>query len=243
MTPEFHLCLFVAAALYASVGHGGGSAYLAVMAIFGVAPEVMKPSSLSLNILVSSIALQRFSRHSEAPSLRPVPLLCGSIPLAFVGSNQVQLGPHYKVAVGLVLFLAGLRMLYQPPLSEDAPRRTLTTWQWWLIGAVIGLASGATGTGGGIFLSALLLSLQLGDSRQVARVSALFILCNSIAGLLGAHSLWSRLPGSWPFWAVASVSGGLVGAHYGARRFKSKTLNQLLAVVLWIAAAKLALVR
>jgi uncharacterized membrane protein YfcA len=233
------ILLFVGAALYASVGHGGASSYLAVMGLFSFAPDVMKPTALTLNILVSAVATLKFYRAGLFSWRLFWPFAIASIPAAFVGGATMLPGRWYKILVGVVLLYAAVWMFrstlkpidketHLPPLREAVPA-----------GAAIGLLSGLTGVGGGIFLSPLLLYMGWAETRAASGVAAPFILVNSIAGLLGHFSSVAQLPPNIPVWGVAAVVGGWIGASYGSKRAPTPVLRQLLSLVLIVAGAKL----
>ncbi len=231
--------IFLAAILYASVGHGGASGYLAVMALFGIAPQVMRPTALTLNILVSLIALIKFYRAGCFSWRLFLPFALTSVPLAFVGGSIVLPTTIYKPIVGLVLIYAAIRLFFSAKSARLSELRPMNLPLAVLFGALIGLLSGLTGVGGGIFLSPLLVFMRWGDVRQTAGVAAAFIFVNSIAGLIGHLSVVSELPSFIPVWAVAAVAGGWLGAEYGSKRLGNPTLRQLLAVVLVIAGLKM----
>jgi len=233
------ILFFVGAALYASVGHGGASSYLAVMGLFSFAPDVMKPTALALNILVSAVATLKFYRAGLFSWRLFWPFAIASIPAAFVGGATMLPGRWYKILVGVVLLYAAVWMFrstlkpidketHLPPLREAVPA-----------GAAIGLLSGLTGVGGGIFLSPLLLYMGWAETRAASGVAAPFILVNSIAGLLGHFSSVAQLPPNIPVWGVAAVVGGWIGASYGSKRAPAPVLRQLLSLVLIVAGAKL----
>jgi uncharacterized membrane protein YfcA len=230
------ICIFAAAVLYASVGHGGGSGYLAVMALFGVAPESMRPAALSLNVLVASIGLVRFYRAGAFSWSHFWPFAVASVPCAFVG-GWLALPVHlFRIVVGFVLVFAAYRLFSNPVSDTSRPVPLLVAVSW---GAGIGLLSGLTGVGGGIFLSPLLILMGWTTTKQTCGVSAAFILANSIAGILGLVTKGATFPYQLPYWTVAAVLGGLLGAELGSRRFNSPTLRKMLAVVLVIAGLKL----
>ncbi|GAP09536.1 predicted permeases [Bellilinea caldifistulae] len=236
------ILIFLAAILYASVGHGGASGYLAVMALFGVAPAVMKPTALTLNILVSAIAFFKFYRAGCFSWRLFLPFALTSVPLAFVGGSFVLPTTLYKPIVGAVLIYAAIRLFFSAKSAQATELRPVIIPVAVLLGAVIGLLSGLTGVGGGIFLSPLLVFLRWGDVRQTGGVAAAFILVNSISGLLGHFSVVAELPSFIPVWAVAAVAGGWLGAEFGSRRLGNPALRQLLAAVLVIAGLKMILV-
>jgi uncharacterized membrane protein YfcA len=232
------LCIFFAAVLYSSVGHGGGSAYLAAMALFGLAPETMRPASLTLNIFVATIGLVQFYRAGRFSWSIFWPFAVASVPAAYIGGTVKLPGTWYKVAVGIVLLVAAARLLWKPvaDIARPAPIAMALVW-----GAAIGLLSGLTGTGGGIFLSPLLLVMGWAETKQSAGVCAAFILVNSIAGMIGLLTKPVTFPAMLPYWIVAAVVGGLIGSQLGSTRLANPTLRRLLAVVLVIAGMKLIL--
>jgi hypothetical protein len=233
------LLIFAAAALYASVGHAGASGYLAAMALFDLAPETMRPTALALNILVAAVATVKFHRagYFSWPAFWPFAL--ASVPLAFVGGTLSLPGSLYRPLVALVLLYAAYRLLAAKPAAAT-PARRIPLWAGLAAGAGIGLLSGLTGVGGGIFLSPLLLLMNWAEPRSTSGVSAAFILVNSTAGLLGQVPSLAALPGAIPLWALAAVAGGWIGAEYGSRRLGNTLIQRLLAVVLIIAGLKMA---
>jgi uncharacterized protein len=241
--PELLLatCIFIAAILYSSVGHGGASGYLAAMALFGVAPAVMKPTALVLNIIVAAIATAKFYRAGCFDKSLFWQFAIGSIPCAFLGGSIVIPTQIYKPIVGIILLYAatrlGLKKASSVP-SQVLPRSILLSIG---LGMAIGLLSGLTGVGGGIFLSPLLLLMGWATMKQAAGVSAAFILANSIAGLLGYLTKFPTLPASLWLWSILAAAGGWIGAEYGSKRIGSQRLQLLLAVVLAIAGVKLIL--
>ncbi|HYO99462.1 MAG TPA: sulfite exporter TauE/SafE family protein [Pyrinomonadaceae bacterium] len=244
------LLILVAAALYSSVGHGGASGYLAAMALFGLAPAAMKPTALCLNILVASIATLRFWRAGcfSWPLLWPFAI--ASVPLAFVGGAITLPTTVYKQIVGLTLLYAAFRLFLFTRAKADAAAAAAPATATRraplplaiFFGALIGLLSGLTGVGGGIFLSPLLLLAGWADTRRTAGVSAAFILVNSIAGLLGNFSNVQALPHATPYFALAAIVGGLVGSEFGSRRLTGMMIRRLLAVVLVVAGLKMVFV-
>lgn len=230
--------IFLAALLYSCVGHAGASGYLAVMAIFGVAPDVMKPTALALNILVATIATIKFYRVGAFSWKILLPFALGSIPFAFIGGGITLPSHFYKPVVGLILLYAAYSLL-RANHTTDATIKPVPFWAGVVSGIGIGFLSGLTGVGGGIFISPLLLFMSWADVRETAGVSAAFILANSIAGLLGNIVSVSQLPNTIIFWAPAAVIGGYIGAEYGSKRLGSLTLKRLLAIVLIIAGLKM----
>ncbi|ODS53477.1 MAG: hypothetical protein ABS36_12600 [Acidobacteria bacterium SCN 69-37] len=235
--------LAAASILYSSVGHAGASGYLAVMALTGVDAAVMKPGALVLNLAVATIATFRFARagHFSWPLLWPFALT--SVPFAFIG-GAVQLPGHwYKQAVGLVLLFAATRLFLETRRQNDAlhhGRPPLAPAM--ASGAAIGLLAGLTGTGGGIFLSPLLLFTGWSGTRESGGVSAAFILANSASGLAGNLTSIGALPGEVWVWTAIVIVGGVIGSDLGSRRIAVTTFRRLLAAVLVVAGLKLLLV-
>jgi len=234
--------IFAAATLYSSVGHAGASGYLAAMALVGVPPETMRPTALVLNVLVATLATIRFSRAGYFSFALLWPFAVTSIPASFVG-GAIHLPTHwYKSLVGAVLIVAALRLLQNPKEARArAGLAPLPLVPALVSGALIGLLSGLTGTGGGIFLSPLLLFTGWAATRQTGGVSAAFILVNSVAGLAGNLASVRALPPEIVWWAPAAVAGGLLGSELGVRRVATHDFRRLLALVLVIAGLKLAL--
>jgi uncharacterized membrane protein YfcA len=231
------LAIFVVAVLYSSVGHGGASGYLAVMAFWAVAPEVTRPTALVLNLFVASIATIQFYRSGYFSWRIFLPFAVASIPMTFVG-GMIHLPTNvYKMVLGAVLVFAAFRLAVNLQ-GDDEVREPPIVWAL-LIGAVIGLLSGLVGVGGGIFLTPVLLLAKWSETKTAAGVSAMFILVNSISGLAGNFRQAADLPSSVWFWIAAAVAGGIIGSTLGSKRFNSRTLRRVLAVVLLFAGMKL----
>lgn len=234
---------FVAALLYASVGHAGASAYLAIMALSEVAPDVARPTALALNIVVATFVTLRFWRGGYISGRALLPFLLGSIPLAFLGGSLPVAPALYKKLVGLVLLFAaaGMALTARRAAQTDTGRAKpqVPTVPAVGIGAAIGLLSGLTGTGGGIFLSPVLLFAGWAETRAASGLAAPFILGNSIAGLAGNVSRLASLPSTLPLWIGAVVIGAVLGSELGNRRAPTLLLRRALSVVLVIAGFKL----
>ena len=226
-------CMLLGAALYTSVGHAGASAYIALMALFGIAPAVMRPTALALNILVASFTSFRYVRAGLFRWRTVWPFLLGAIPFAFFGGAIQLPGAYYRPLVGVVLIIGGARLLWPSELSTNREPRDPPMWA----GALFGV-SGLTGTGGGIFLSPLLLFLGWSATKPASGVAAVFILCNSIAGLLGNVAIVKALPPDLPIYAVAVVLGALIGTALGIR-WGTPMILKALGAVLIIAGLKL----
>ena len=234
----FYILLFLVAFLYASVGHGGASGYLALMALFGVAPEVMKPTALLLNLFVSLTSFIQYYRGKHFNWKLFLPFAVASVPAAYIGGMIVVDAAVYKKILGLLLIIPIVRFLFFANIKvEDIKKSNL--YLSLILGAAIGFLSGLIGIGGGIILSPIILLLKWADMKQTAAISALFIFVNSLSGLAGQLSKGIQFnPDMYTYVAVAFV-GGLCGAYLGSIKFSQNVLKYALAVVLAMAAYKL----
>lgn len=230
---------FAAAVLYGMVGHAGASAYLAAMGLVGVAPEVMRPTALTLNILVAVIVSARFARAGYVRPLSALPFLVGSVPAAFVGGALTLPGELYRPLVGATLLFAAARfgVTAGRPAEEFPPRPPVLPAV--VAGAVIGLLAGLTGTGGGIFLTPLLIAAGWAGTRYAAGTSVIFILANSISGLAGNVGAVGGIPSAIPLWLGLVAVGGAIGSELGSRRLPAPWVRRALAAVLVVAGLKL----
>ncbi|WP_205480067.1 sulfite exporter TauE/SafE family protein [Sphingomonas arenae] len=232
------VCMAVGAALYSSVGHAGASAYLALMALFGVPAATMRPTALVLNIIVASFGSFRFIRAGLFRWRTLWPFLLGALPFAFLGGAIKLPGDIYKSLVGVVLLLSAARLLWPREIRALQESHDPPVWLAILLGAGIGLLSGLTGTGGGIFLSPLLLFMAWSTPKPTSGVAAVFILCNSTAGLLGNFASVQQLPSNLPLFAGAVLLGATVGTTLGIR-LHAPVILKTLGVVLVVAGVKL----
>jgi uncharacterized protein len=231
---------FAASVLYSSVGHGGASAYLAIMALLSVAPETMRPTALALNILVASMGAFRFLRAGRFDARLFFPVALGAAPLAFIGGG-IQLPVEiYRPLLGAVLLLAALRLaLPERPLQEGTVVSPPHPVAGVATGAGIGLLSGLTGTGGGIFLSPLAIFLRWATPETTTGVAACFIVVNSIAGLAGNVAAVQNMPSVLPYLLLTVAAGALLGTWLGVARYSTQMLRRVLAAVMVVAGAKL----
>lgn len=231
--------ILIVALLYSTVGHAGASGYLAVMALFGMSPIVMKPTALMLNIIVAVVGTLRFYRAGFFSWRTFWPFAVASIPASFVGGSLSLPVPIYKSIVGVVLLYSAVRLFFSAR-SADARKTTLVpVWIALLLGAAIGLVSGLTGVGGGIFLSPVLLIMGWEKTKETSGVSAAFILVNSVAGLLGHISALAYVPADITFWAPAALIGGWIGTELGTRLLPVTGIRRWLSAVLAVAGLKL----
>jgi len=235
----FITTLMFVAFLYSSVGHGGASGYLALMALFGIETIYMKSTALTLNLFVSAISFWAFFKKGHFKFKVLLPFIIGSMPMAFIGA-RINIDPQiYKIILAVFLIIAVTRMLIAKK-GDFKETKELKFIPAILIGAVLGLFSGMIGIGGGIILSPLLLLFRWANVKETAGISAVFIFLNSSTGLLGLHlsSHYIPNPHVW-IWAMAGLVGGFLGGYIGSGKLDSYKLKYVLAFVLFIASVKL----
>lgn len=224
-----------AAAMYASVGHGGASAYLAILSLYGVPADQMATGALVLNVLVAGVAFITYARAGHLSARLIVPFLITSPPAAYVGGLLHVTPRLYGVLLGAALVFAAVRLWWTP---DERPSRAVAWGVALPVGAAIGLLSGIVGVGGGIFLSPLMILAGWAGTKQTSAAAAVFIVVNSLAGLAGRASRGALLLGHvWPLIAVA-FAGGLIGSRLGAYTLLSIHLRRILAVLLFFVAVK-----
>lgn len=237
------ICFLIISILYSSVGHAGASGYLATMAIFGLTPLIMRPTALALNILVSSIVTFRFSQANLIKWKTLIPLIITSIPLAFIGGTIVLAESIYKPILGIILLSASLRLFQTAKKNSIAVDflKNISTPFLLFIGAILGLLSGITGTGGGIFLTPILVIFGIAGARTAGGLSAAFILVNSISGLVGNYTSVQNLPDNLTYSLITVAIGGFIGSGLGIKKLGHPALKITLGLVLVIAGFKLIL--
>lgn len=234
----FYIVLFAVAFLYAAVGHGGASGYLALMAIYGVTPEEMKPTALMLNLFVSLTSFVQYYRGGYFIKKLFVPIAAASVPLAFIGGMITVEENIYKRVLGALLLFPVIRFFFFKNV-EDKDLKPYNLLIAITIGSIIGLLSGMIGIGGGIILSPVLLLLQWSNQKQTAAVSAAFIFANSVSGLAGMMTSGISFTSGMVMYIVIAFSGGLLGAYFGSKKFNQNVLKYVLASVLLLASYKL----
>jgi len=228
----------IVAFLYASVGHGGASGYLALMALFSFAPETMKPTALLLNLFVAGIAFYHYYRAGHFNKKLFLSFALASIPLAFIGGIIEIDASIYKKILAVLLLFAILKMLNVIG-KERNQIKVIKIWQGLIIGGLIGFFSGLIGIGGGIILTPVILLLHWGGMKEAAAVSALFIWVNSGAGLMGQFTSGATLSSQSFVLIALALIGGWFGSYYGSKKLNNSALRYLLAFVLIIASVKL----
>ena len=234
------LCLLLGAVLYTSVGHAGSSAYIAVMTLFNLQSTVIKPTALTLNIAVSAYASWRYIRNKFFDKKLFLFLSLGAIPAALIGGHINLASEIYKPVVGVLLIISGLRFIFLAA-TRDREIKAVNYPLAITMGIAIGFLSGITGTGGGIFLSPLIIWLGWNHVKQASGTVAAFIFVNSVAGLLGNYRSTSELPDTLPLFLGAVIIGALIGTRLGISRFSSIGVKRALGLVLIIAGLKFSL--
>ncbi len=236
----FLMCLGAMAFIYASIGHGGASGYLAVLALFSIEPSVMKSSALVLNIFVSLISFIEFYRSGYFKWKLFFPFAITSSPFAYLGATIPLSASSYKKILGICLIFPIIRLAGLLG-KETEETRELKLIYGLVIGAVIGFLSGMIGIGGGIILSPVILLFHWAKMKETAAVSALFILVNSVSGLIALLIKGFSPNPEISIWLLVAIIGGFAGAYLGSKKFNNRVLRYILAGVLLIASIKLIL--
>ncbi len=233
--------LFIIAFLYASVGHGGASGYLALMALFGISTVFMRSSALTLNVFVSAASFIAFYHQGYFKIKILKAFIIGSIPMAFVGSRIIIDPQFFKYILAIFLIFAVARMVYIPKkeIKEVIAFNNIIAF---FIGGFLGFFSGLIGIGGGIVLSPVLLLLGWTNVKETAAISAIFIFLNSVSGILGLVSSGTNFSPQVILWIIIAFSGGILGAYFGSKKLTHLKLKYLLAFVLLLASIKLFMV-
>jgi len=233
------LLFALGAALYSSVGHGGASAYLAAMALLSVAPDTMKPTALALNLLVSGFGAWRYWKRGLSNWKLLAAFAVTATPAAFIGGAIHLAAEYYKPLVGILLWLAAARLLWHPRKLAGRPANAPPLWVALPAGAVLGVLAGLTVTGGGIFLSPLIILLAWEEPRRTSGVVSAFIFLNSVAGLAGDAASVHHLPPELPIFLLCVALGALVGTWLGVERLPREWLLRTLGLVMIVAGTKL----
>ena len=232
------ICLFFGAILYTSVGHAGASIYIAIMSIFGVPVTTIKPTALSLNIIVSSFTSYQFVRAKFYDIKLATPLLIGAIPAAFIGGYINLPSNIYKPIIGVMLLYSAYRFI---TVKKEDEKPTVPYKFFYAVttGIIIGFLAGLTGTGGGIFLSPLIIFAAWTTTKGASGTVAIFIFFNSLFGLMGNITSLSATPPTLPLYAGAALLGGIIGSRIGVHYFQHTAIKRTLGLVLLIASLKL----
>jgi uncharacterized membrane protein YfcA len=233
------VAVFVAALLFAIAGHTGATAYLAIFALLGMAPAVIKPSVLTLNLFVGSVAVYKFARAGHFSWRLTWPFILMSMPFAFLGGLISLPSNVYRLLVAVVLVYASLRMLFDAPKKGGTPPDVPPVWLCLLLGTGIGFVGGLIGMGGGILLSPILLLTNWAGPQLTAGTVAIFVLVNSLSGLLGYWAASPALPPQLPVWGAVALVGGWIGAEIGSRKLSATTIRRMLGLILLVAGLRM----
>jgi len=231
--------VFLAAFLFAIAGHTGDSAYLAIFGLAGMTPDEIKPTVLSLNVFVASVAMYKFARAGHFSWRLIWPFIVTSIPFSFLGGLITLPTPVYRILVAVVLIYAAFRMLFNMPNENGNPLDFPPVWLSLLLGAGIGFTGGLIGIGGGILLSPLLLLTSWAGPQLTAGTVAVFVLVNSISGLLGHWAVSMHLPSQLPIWGTVALVGGWIGAEIGSRKLSANFLRRMLGLILLVSGLRM----
>lgn len=237
------LLFSLVAFLYASVGHGGASGYIAALSLLSISADIIKPIALSLNIVVSFIAFIRFYSTRNFNIKIFLTFIITAAPFALLGGMIKLNSAYYKPLLGIVLLYAAIMFYFKRESNAEYQIKELKKWVGSLWGSVLGFISGLTGVGGGIFLSPLLILNKWADVKQTAGISAAFICVNSMAGMAGLMSTSSTnlFPKELLYWLPSVVIFGWLGSNYGSKIIDKSKMMLLLSIVMLIAALKLIL--
>lgn len=233
------LAVFVAAALYSSVGHGGASAYIALMALAGLAPEEIRPAALMLNVVVAGLGAYRFVRAGRFDATVFWPFAATAIPAAYLAGGLDVPEALYRPLLAGALGAAALRYLLWPQIDVVKPVRAPGLAVALPSGAALGALAGLTGIGGGVYLSPLLVFAGWADAQKATGIAACFIVVNSVAGLAGRMSALSALPSFLPWLALAAIVGAVLGTTLSLKQLSKKGVLRVLGAVLGLTAAAL----
>ena len=235
------ICLLLGAVLYTSVGHAGASIYIAIMTLFGFAGPIIKPTALVLNIFIASFTSWRFVKKGFFDFKVLLPVALGAIPFAYLGGYINAPGHIYKAIVGVILLLSSISLAMNKRETIDRHVKQPNFLAAVLCGAAIGFLAGLTGTGGGIFLSPLILFLGWSDTKKTSGIAATFILFNSVFGLAGNYASVENIPPQVSLYVLAVMLGAVIGTTLGTRFYSALAIRKALALVLLIAGFKLLL--
>ena len=234
----------VTAVLYSSVGFGGGSTYLALLLIWGMPYFIFPIIALSCNIIVVSGNCFNYIRAGNLNLKLLIPYLIGSIPLAFIGGSLPIEKRLFEILLFLVLAIAGTLLLLNFRSYDDQERsyQIIPIPIAILIGGVLGFISGVVGIGGGIFLSPILFLIKAGRPKHIVTTASLFILINSVFGIIGQltkNAVLTEIPNYW-YLLVAVLIGGLVGNFLNLKVFPTRILALVTSCLVLFVAIRMA---
>jgi uncharacterized protein len=227
---------------YAAVGQGGATGYIAILGLLGFSPDIIRPTALSLNFVVSAIAAVQFGRAGLIKWRTILPFALLGVPCSVLGGATHLSAAVYRPLVGILLLVASWQMAASARRSRSEPDHGGTSPAFGVslvAGAVIGFIAGVTGIGGDILLAPLALMLGWASTRQTSAMAAIFNMLNSGAAFVGLWLTTPSLPALSPWWFVAAACGGLLGASLGARHFPTWILRYALAAILVVAGGRM----
>ncbi|MBS1681920.1 MAG: sulfite exporter TauE/SafE family protein [Bacteroidetes bacterium] len=234
------LAFFAIALIYSSVGFGGGSSYLALLAVLGIGFETLRPTALLCNIVVVTGGTIIFFREGQMNFKKIMPFILVSIPMAFLGGYWPVKQHTFFVLLGITLMVASVLLWFQngfqkkegnPPAWSGSPVLNST------LGGSIGFLSGLVSIGGGIFLSPVLHLLRWDVAKKISALASVFILVNSVSGLAGQLARNATI--DWELaipLMVAVLAGGQIGSRLGARKFNATYIKRITAALIMAAA-------
>lgn len=243
-TAWLSVAFIIIAVVYAAVGQAGASGYIAIMGFAGFAPLAMKTTALSLNLVVAAIGTVLFLKAGRISWRNVWPFAILGFPFSMLGGAVHLPEETYYSIVGSVLILSALQMVRTAFRGSPSSAEAAVTPPFvaaLATGAVIGFVSGTTGTGGGVFLAPIILSMRWATVKEAAATTAVYNLINSGGALIGGYTVWDQLPSTLPIWLVAVAVGGSIGAYVGSRYLPDRWLRAILALLLLVSGVKLVL--
>ncbi len=226
---------FIIAIIYSSVGFGGGSSYLAILSLYGIAFPEMRMTALICNIIVVTGGTIAFMRHKQILWPKILPLILVSVPFAFLGAIVKIHENIYFIILGITLIAASIVLWIKPAKIKSHGQKSNYTKQG-LLGGSIGFLSGMVGIGGGIFLSPILNLSGWGTAKQIAAAASVFILVNSLAGVAGQLSAATKINFDMVLiLGIAVFAGGQIGSNVGVSKFNLTTVRRVTAAVVMVA--------
>ncbi len=243
-TPQFSilvLAFFIIALIYSSVGFGGGSSYLAILALMAIDFYMIRSTALLCNIVVVSVGTSIFYKEGKLDFKKSWPLVISSVPMAYVGGLWPIRQEVFFILLGVTLVSVATLLWLQPEKNVGLSNSKYDTISFKIFtGGALGLLSGLVGIGGGIFLSPILHFIRWDEAKKISAVASFFILVNSISGLTGQLQQHAALDWHfiWPLLLVVFI-GGQIGSQIGAQKFNPVYVKRITAVLILVAGTKI----